>query len=386
MLFPDQKLKIINQYLWPTLIYPLQCAPLNKLPMKFLEDLDKIVKRLVKEILGIPMDTPNAFLYTSKKFRGLQIVRATWEAFIQHYNICTVLLRSNCMYLPFARDIATEMTNCLTQLELSEPLLTEEFKASSSTKPGQVLRQKLQKDSFTSWCSLSQKGMGVELYAEYQKGNKLIVNKESLTSSEWISAMKMSANVYPVRSIPGRSSDGPQCRYCDERETLSHVLGRCHRGDLLRNSRHHEIRSIIANGLRNVKINGRPLWAVHEEVHCVAEGGSNRRVDILCYNKSKTGYILDPTIRFEQNCDQAKEVDAEKKAIYNPCIPYFLEKYSLKKIEVIGLLVGARGTITLFLEDFCKRFQLPNTLIKDIIVATLRGSNRIAHNHLYNNS
>lgn len=31
MLRADQKLQIINQYVWPTLIYPLQCAPLHKL-------------------------------------------------------------------------------------------------------------------------------------------------------------------------------------------------------------------------------------------------------------------------------------------------------------------------------------------------------------------
>ena len=41
LLKPDQKLNIINQYIWPSLIYPLQTAPLVKLPNYFLKDIDK---------------------------------------------------------------------------------------------------------------------------------------------------------------------------------------------------------------------------------------------------------------------------------------------------------------------------------------------------------
>jgi len=50
--------------------------------MSFLNDVDKIVKSAVKEIIGLPQDTPNAMLYTSNNLRGLQIMRATWEGFI----------------------------------------------------------------------------------------------------------------------------------------------------------------------------------------------------------------------------------------------------------------------------------------------------------------
>ncbi|KAJ4438948.1 hypothetical protein ANN_14902 [Periplaneta americana] len=37
------------------------------------------------------------------------------------------------------------------------------------------------------------------------------------------------------------------------------------------------------------------------------------------------------------------EVDKEKKNIYNPTIPYYLQKYQLEELEVIGLVVGARA-------------------------------------------
>jgi hypothetical protein len=71
LLRADQKTAVVNQYIWPTLIFPLQTVPLNKIPKSFLEDLDKITKSSIKEIIGLPKDTPNAMLYTSNKYRGL---------------------------------------------------------------------------------------------------------------------------------------------------------------------------------------------------------------------------------------------------------------------------------------------------------------------------
>ncbi|KAJ4448437.1 hypothetical protein ANN_10453 [Periplaneta americana] len=84
-------------------------------------------------------------------------------------------------------------------------------------------------------------------------------------------------------------------------------------GLLLRNSRHHLIRSKIAAALRNKG------WIVEDEISYLAENGSTRRVDILAYNAdTKQGIIVDPTIRFEVECLQSAEVHLEKKSIYEP--------------------------------------------------------------------
>ncbi|KAJ4427380.1 hypothetical protein ANN_25001 [Periplaneta americana] len=76
-------------------------------------------------------------------------------------------------------------------------------------------------------------------------------------------------------------------------------------GLLLRNSRHHLVRSKIAAALRNKG------WIVEEEISGLAENGSTRRVDILAYNAD---IIVDPTIRFEVECHQSAEVHLEKKS------------------------------------------------------------------------
>ncbi|KAG5862564.1 hypothetical protein JTB14_030433 [Gonioctena quinquepunctata] len=131
----------------------------------------------------------------------------------------------------------------------------------------------------------------------------------------------MSTDVAPVRAIPGRSINGRHCRSpdCNEIETSAHVRGYCRKGSSLRNARHHRVRTLIADELRKKK--------VHEEISCVAIDGSTRRVDIIGQNReNKTGYILDPTIRYEIS-DTPEEVDMEKKTIYESTIPYFTDKY-----------------------------------------------------------
>lgn len=51
LLKPDQKLNIINQYIFPTLTYPLQTAPLNKVPQYVTNGLDVMIPALLRKSL-----------------------------------------------------------------------------------------------------------------------------------------------------------------------------------------------------------------------------------------------------------------------------------------------------------------------------------------------
>lgn len=210
--------------------------------------------------------------------------------------------------------------------------------------------------------------------------NRLLYEKHSITTSEWISYFKIVGNVAAVRNTPGRSTGTNRCRLnsCDEIETLPHVLGFCHQGELLRHQRHNKVVQLLGKALRRKK------WTVVEEFTCLAVNGSTRRVDLLVYNeKSRNGYILDPTVRFEIDQNQAEEVNNEKKSIYEPCIPDIQAKCKLKNIEVIGLLLGARGTIPNFFMEICQRFKIEKSTIEEIGIEVVRGSAKILANHLY---
>ena len=377
LLRADQKLNIINQFIWPRLIYSLQSTPLNKIPSKFLIDLDKIIRNSTKEIIGLPHDIPSDMLYAPRNFCGLGIVKVEWEAYLQHFNIAQKLLKINDEHLHICRDVKSEKRDALTKLNIN-------ISNETSSKTARRIRCELREKAFENWCQLPHKGKGVTTYKEDPRSNKWVSNRKGFSSSEWTNAIKMSCNTSAVRSVPGRSTHNNLCRHptCNEVETLGHVLGFCPKGELQRIARHHKIRSSIATSLRKAQ------WEVYEEVHCVAEDGSFRRADIVALNRQQQrALILDPTIRFETDGQQSSQVNEEKKAIYNPCIPHFSERYKIpiNAWEVMGLLFGARGTSFKLTRNFLTSLKISNADYDKLLVMIMRDSLSLLHNHLYCN-
>ncbi|PSN57490.1 hypothetical protein C0J52_08038 [Blattella germanica] len=66
----------------------------------------------------------------------------------------------------------------------------------------------------------------------------------------------------------------------------------------------------------------------------------------------------------EPHADQPIEVHNEKCSIYNATISYYKNKYQLKDIVVLGLMVGARGTITSQFVQFCRQFNPDKSSLK----------------------
>ncbi|KAJ4435738.1 hypothetical protein ANN_18355 [Periplaneta americana] len=76
------------------------------------------------------------------------------------------------------------------------------------------------------------------------------------------------------------------------------------------------------------------------EVRGLSTTGSTRRIDMIAFQDHRRGFIIDPTVRFETCKSQPQDVHKE------PTIPYYQEKHQMQQIEVIGLMVGARGFIS----------------------------------------
>lgn len=55
--------------------------------------------------------------------------------------------------------------------------------------------------------------------------------------------------------------------------------------------------------------------------------------------ESGCAYIIDPTIRFENDVEQPVKFDEEKKEIYDPCKNYFINKYGLKKTKLLDYVL-----------------------------------------------
>lgn len=226
---------------------------------------------------------------------------------------------------------------------------------------------------------MKSKGLGVVFYSHWKKGNSWISTKKGLSSSQWTQAIKMNCNTIPVRTLPGRTLDSTRCRRCDEQETLPHVLGFCHHGELLRINRHNTVRSLIAASIRQ-----NASYEVYEEVGCVSSDGSTRRADIIIIDRQKDkGVILDPTIRFEMHEQQPQEVCREKQVIYEPCCQHLGAQYHITHWTVFGLMFGARGTIPRETLNQLKQYKIPDKTIDAIGSHVLKSSLAIISNHLY---
>ncbi|KAJ4446752.1 hypothetical protein ANN_13449 [Periplaneta americana] len=164
--------------------------------------------------------------------------------------------------------------------------------------------------------------------------------------------------------------------HCTEIETLPHILGFCQHGTLIRNTRHHAIRELIAKSLPS-------FYEVHQEVHCLAKDGSYRRVDIIAIDrKNDRAIIIDPTVCFETAVERPVAVHEEKKTIYDPTIQYFRDYYHIQgQIEVFGVLFGARGTIPKFSVECFESFGIPLNILKIITIDVY--SVQILRSHLY---
>ena len=89
-------------------------------------------------------------------------------------------------------------------------------------------------------------------------------------------------------------------------------------------------------------------------------------------------------MRCESGAEQPNEVHLEKCKIYEPKIRYFQDFYNIQNITVMGLLIGARGSIPKFVVTALKNLGLGKELFLDLALLSLKGSIQIVKNHLYN--
>ncbi|KAJ4441003.1 hypothetical protein ANN_10852 [Periplaneta americana] len=345
-------------------------AKINDLRRGILAQQDEI-RTCFKEIINIPTDTPDAMLYAPRRLRGLGVFIAQWEAYLQHLNICQRLLHVDNPHVAATRNLPNEIEHCIKQL----PIILDSSERISSQK----LRKALREDSFHQWSKLKSKVLGFVFYSQWKKGNSWISTKKGLSSSQWTQAIKMKCNRIPVCTLPGRTLDSTHCRRCDEQETLPHVLGFCHHGELLRINRHNTVRSIITASIRQ-----NAFYEVYEEVACVSSDGSTRRADIIIIDRQKDkGVILDPTIHFEMHEQQPQKVCREKQVICEPCCQYLGAKYHITHWTVFGLMSSARDTISRKTLNQLKQFKISDATIDAIGSHVLKSALAVISNHLY---
>ncbi|KAL1448312.1 hypothetical protein WDU94_015633 [Cyamophila willieti] len=313
-------------------------------------------------------------LYSPRKLRGLAIINCHWEAYLQHFTIAKKLENINDQLLHCSFNVVDEISSCVEKLNVN----------GDTTKS---LRQQLRDRSYQDWCQSKYQGIGVLHFQHFTQSNSFIMDKNSLSSSEWTAAIKMNVGYANLAGVPGVQNTGNAsnlCRRCNrEKETLPHVLGACPYNEQMVTSRHHVVKRRLIELLKEKNVE------CFEEVACVDSHGSKRFCDIVAFPKnSKKAYILDPTVRFESNDnDQSEKVDREKKSIYEPCVEYLKEKYSQefpsREYEVLGLWFGSRGSVGKAVTTLFENFMINNIHLKNISETIIKHSIHILHHHIY---
>ena len=368
----EQKLNVINQYLLPILTYPLQAAPIHKIPKEDLRILDQSIRTTIKAIIGLPTATSTDMIYSPRKHRGLGVVKCEWEVFLQHFAISKKI-----------SNVQDEMIQRIKNWDNEMNICKSELKVEGSTS--RELRTALRNESFERWAAKSYMGIGVQHYSTFPKSNRFMYEKHSLSNSEWVAALKLNVGYANLAGVPGTSEHASvdiRCRHChNEKETPAHVLGACPFGENRRNARHHNIKYQLASLL---EAKG---YECFDEVTCLDGNQSIRRIDILAFDRnSSRAFLVDPTIRFETNQDMDMIVQEEKNGIYHSCIPFLAEKYSHfgeRDFEVIGLFFGARGTIGRNVVQFFDRFELDKRVLPEMTESILIDSLNMIHLHIY---
>jgi len=373
LLKPDQKLNIINQYIFPMLVYPLQAAPLNKIPSYITSGLDVMIRRTVKAIIGLPARTTDNLFYAPRKLRGLAMFCASWEVYLQHFAIATKLSKIDDGLFQSISQCPAEIESCIQALNV----------VGDSTK---TLRAALRNESFEKWCKLKYHGSGVIHYKTCTTSNDFVYNKNSLSSSEWVAAIKLNVNYANLNGVPGVEGPSNLCRKCSrETETIAHVTGSCPSNNLLITNSHHKVKHRLTQLLQDKS------FPCFEEVHGIDSDGQSRFSDIIAFDtKKKKAYIIDPTIRYETSgTEQDSKIVEEKSSIYEKCIPFYKEKYAnsfeIQEWFVRGLWFGRRGTFGESVLKFFDEMKLDKSVLKTIGEDILSDTIHIINNHIYNN-
>ena len=368
----DQKLSILNQYILPKMTFSLQAAPLNKIPADLLKTLEVSIRSTAKGALGLPIhQTPTAMLYAPRKYRGLGLVCAEYEVLLQHFAIAGRLSSVDDELFHTVFSCESEMNVCREALGVQGESVRE-------------LRAAVREREFEKWSAMSYSGIGVRHFKSYPKANKFMSSKSGLSCSEWTAALKMNCGYASLAGVPGSQTSNNRCRRCGgEKETIQHVLGACGFGSNRRLARHHKLKYALAAMLRE-----RGLQTI-DEAGCSDASGGSRFIDILAFepSPSRKAYIVDPTVRYEANEEINEIVQAEKAAIYAPCIPdlqrRYKDEFGQRDYEVIGLWLGARGTIGKGLLNFFERFGFDERRLPQLAEQVISESVRIIHNHVY---
>eukprot|EP00731_Ephydatia_muelleri_P013812 Em0007g1122a len=377
-----QKLDALHRFAKPRLVYPLQnLTP----PIRWATNLDKAVRKVVKQCLKLPRRTITSFLYSPTRRGGLGIPNVVDDLNIYMVSSAFKLLSSQ--NDPKVKDIALHELQRTANTRRRDLQSSEEFINSlpiwGEGKRGDLksmwsdvrvaahhcgVKFQLNRNAITcggksvGWnrrrvvCRLmrsgiqetyvdrlkqaSDQGRAMECVSSHASSNHWITTGDYTSFGEYRFALKARLNLLPTRTVRRRAGEKiadvscPQCY--EEQDTLAHALNHCNKHVGLFRHRHNNIL-------------GRLFRAIPESMgqkykEQTFPGDTSRlKPDLFVLNElSKEAFVVDVTIPFEgSGAFQEAREGKEKKYEY---LKALLHNRGYGKVEVDALVVGSLGS------------------------------------------
>jgi hypothetical protein len=339
---PHQKLNLLTTYLIPHFLHSTIIAT----PSIFgIRDMDSLIRVHVKDILHLPLSTPNGLLYCGKRDGGLGVpkleVLATSTALKHGIQLLNTVNQTLLAVLQ-ATNYEKRLERIAKSVMLPWPELT--------TKQIDAHKRRKKAEELKIWSQLPSKGKSMRSFADDKYGNCWLYDPTLLKPCRFLTALRMhsgttSDRVTIQKAIPQTTV---KCRKCKNgTETLAHILGQYIYTKTDRIRRHNKIRDFISK-----KLATNPQYQVIEEASIETPSGT-LKPDLVVILRERV-HVIDVTVRHE-DIGYLEEGHNSKIKKYTSLIPTLAKQLQQQPGRVLPIVIGTRGALpkstVLSLED-----------------------------------
>lgn len=344
---PQQKMSILRYYLIPRYIASLQKPNAS---LRLLKEVDKKIRAFTRMTLHLPSHCSNSVFYAPLKLGGLGI--------FSFQSMIPVITRGRMRKLSEATPLLHATIN------LAQPIMERiNRQIDPNIEDTNAMKRKLGEDLEGSY-----NGKGLN-QAKYNKACRQFITHPPIywNGEQYIKAIQLRYNVLPTAGIPSNPPEARMCRVgCRKVESLSHVLQNCPLTHWSRIKRHDYVLRRLTDAAKKHR------WKVRIEPHIWSAGGMLKPDAIL--EKDNRVIITDVGVNWEGDISLSVQYE-HKRLKYSG--PHFIQRvqqlYPGKAINILPLVVGARGTWCSENRHLVDNLQLTPREVEDIINTALRG-------------
>lgn len=344
---PTQKLLMIRECLLPSIKFRLVHGFASVGTCK---QIDKIVRRTIRQILHLPKYYLNDLMYLSTSSGGLGVTELTTQVPIEQLALQMRMSRSN-----------NQVTRLIAGMRSNEYLLRIARKG-AGTSDTSIDSIDTLKEYFKSCrrqkVSVKCQGEGWSLFNKAPNKCLCTPRERGWTETDVIDAIKLRSGNLMTRALTARtvgrgSNIDTSCRGCKgATETQAHLLSKCPSTQPGRVSRHDAICAYVAMALRRASMKSATNISVEREVGIRIQNGESDSLsagtllkpDILVRTDNCT-VLIEVSVVYELDNKQLNSLECirqRKLRKYQPLIQVLKERYG-KKVQINTLIVGCRG-------------------------------------------